>query len=207
MADGYGILFVYVFFLIIIVFTVIGLTLLVVSLIVSLKQRKGRILFWIGLVCLIPCFLTIVDNLKQKIQEWNELGSLMQAVEMHNYRNAEKAIREGSNINEINYTAYPGSPLTYAISKKDLKMVQLLVENGADINFEPKGRGSAPLNQAIYQKNIAIVTYLLENGADVLQENEVDRNNRPIAYAIRMNAGKEIIDILKEYAEVQLDVE
>ncbi|MDR2921515.1 MAG: ankyrin repeat domain-containing protein [Tannerella sp.] len=127
----------------------------------------------------------------------------MQAIEKHDYKKAEKAICEGSNINEISYSAYPGSPLTYAISKKDLKMVQLLVENGADVNFEPEGRGSDPLNTAIFQKDIAIVTYLLENGADVLQENVKDRSNRPITYAIRVNAGKEIIDMLREYTALQ----
>lgn len=206
MAEGYGalvFLFVYAILMLIIIFAVIGIVLLILSFYCKFKQRKGKTFFTAGLICLIPAFAWIINGLIHDKQEWDELGPLMQAVEKHDYKKAEKAIHEGSNINEINYTTYPGSPLTYAISKKDLKMVQLLVENGADINFEPEGRGSIPLNHAIFEKDVAIVTYLLENGADVLRKDEINRSNRPISYAIRMNAGKEIIDMLREYAGLQ----
>ena len=57
--------------------------------------------------------------------------------------------------------------------KGDMRIVQLLVEHGADINLKPSDYQVKPLERAIYNGNVSIVNYLLEQGADVSNMQEL----------------------------------
>ncbi|XP_013912088.1 PREDICTED: 2-5A-dependent ribonuclease [Thamnophis sirtalis] len=57
--------------------------------------------------------------------------------------------------------------LNSAVKKGDLKLVQQLLEDGADINAKVEC-GWTPLHSAVQRKSEEIVNFLLENGADPL---------------------------------------
>ena len=59
--------------------------------------------------------------------------------------------------------SYNGGLLS-AIGQGNIKMLKLMLENGADVNFEDH-MGSKPLHDAAYEGNIEIVRTLLKNGA------------------------------------------
>ena len=83
---------------------------------------------------------------------------------------AQKLLILGADINKA--SDYGRTALSYAISGhiRDIEMVQLLVENGADIHSKvPKKDGFyslRPLVQAILYSDEKIVSYLLEKGAE-----------------------------------------
>lgn len=59
------------------------------------------------------------------------------------------------------------TPLAAACASYQPKIVELLLENGADPNVEGGGRYEYPLLFALYQKDADIIRLLLEGGADV----------------------------------------
>ncbi|MCX8524718.1 ankyrin repeat domain-containing protein [Chryseobacterium formosus] len=64
------------------------------------------------------------------------------------------------------------TPLMYAIMKRDITVVNILIENGADVNI-PNKYGKTPLMVAVdmFKDDDAIIKLLLENGADPYQKN------------------------------------
>ena len=85
----------------------------------------------------------------------------------------------------------PNGSLSAAAASGDIPAVQLLLDNGADIN---KGEvGSYPLIQAAKHRQDGMVDYLLKNGADINVEDS--NGNNAITYSI-VNGDKKTMDIL-----------
>jgi len=113
------------------------------------------------------------------------------------------AIRD-SNIrkvrNLLKTTSTVNLPLTLdvslqaAINSNSLKVVKLLLDAGADVNFLPKGRWFTPLAHALASGRYDIARLLIQRGADVNKPSRgVPRatfGNVPLYYAIRSFTGR-----------------
>ncbi|ORX76884.1 ankyrin, partial [Anaeromyces robustus] len=77
-------------------------------------------------------------------------------------------IERGSDVNFIN-PKNGKSPLIYAVKKKSLPMVKLLIQYGADVNHN-NNMGYSSLCLSSRDDFFPIFKYLLENGADVNNE-------------------------------------
>jgi len=84
--------------------------------------------------------------------------------------------------------------LEAAINSNSLKVVKLLLDAGADVNFLPKGRWFTPLAHALASGRYDIARLLIQRGADV---NKLGRGtpratfgNVPLYYAIRSFTGR-----------------
>ena len=64
------------------------------------------------------------------------------------------------------------TPLEYAIYKKHYKIVKLIVDNGANINY-PDKYGVRPIEYAMHIQNIQICKYLYEKGA-LIDQKDID---------------------------------
>jgi hypothetical protein len=84
---------------------------------------------------------------------------------------AEILLQNGANVNDIetgkrrkgNSTRF--TPLIAACGCGNLDMVKLLVNNGADINYQNEYKHSA-LSEAVMTERYEVVVFLLQNGAD-----------------------------------------
>lgn len=89
----------------------------------------------------------------------------------------KKLLACGSEINCIDEKGF--TPLERAVKKKDIVMVQFLIQNGANINdkkgTKKRDRNRTALSVACDYGNIEIVSYLLSKGANtnILQHNEL----------------------------------
>lgn len=108
-----------------------------------------------------------VDNKK------HYLPPLSHVMQMKNESDAEKfaimLIESGANVNEPSQseTNLFNMPLMIAAWHGSLKLVKLLVENGAYVNQQDKKNGFTALMKAIFNKeDFSIVEYLLKHGAD-----------------------------------------
>ena len=91
---------------------------------------------------------------------------LLQAVEAKNYGAAEKALKEGENVNTP--TAEGQFPLWNAIWLGDTKMVELLLNHGADAKQKFKGENLINLLEVSSQEgHLEITRLLVKGGADV----------------------------------------
>ncbi|KAJ5069123.1 ankyrin repeat ph and sec7 domain containing protein secg-related [Anaeramoeba ignava] len=90
------------------------------------------------------------------------MTDLFKVIDSNSLKEVEKVLNE-KNINTPNFDI---SPLSFACQKKDidLKIVQLLVSKGADINFSS---GYRPLIFAIKNHNLELIDYLLSSGVDL----------------------------------------
>ena len=94
--------------------------------------------------------------------------SLVDAVRSGNIRSTRSFLKKGTSQKELDKC------LNYA-QHEGLRMVKLLVEHGANVNYIPSGGRKPPLHLAAVSGYQEIASYLIENGADVnLQDHEGD---------------------------------
>ena len=77
------------------------------------------------------------------------------------------------------------TPLTYAIAKNKLKIVETLINSGADIN-QRDAYGFTPLSKAISKGNTEIVSFLARKGVNFNQVSNKEWRT-PMVLAIKMN--------------------
>ena len=84
-------------------------------------------------------------------------------------------------------------PLIFAVKRNNVEFVNLLIENGADIN-EFSYNGNTPLLQAIDNDNIEIIKLLIDNGVNLNQYN--NEGKLPLEIAKEKN-NTEIISLIE----------
>ena len=114
--------------------------------------------------------------------------------------------------NNLNVTIGNGwTPLTSAIEHRQKEIIILLLENGADINFQQYS-GFSALHHAVdseidgtlqtygnvEETPIDLITLLLENGADV--NSKLDCGSTPLDIAKEYGCNK-IVNLLQEYCK------
>jgi len=179
-----------------IVFLVIGIGAVIVSFIIGIKRIAGKLFLVAGIICCIPYLYLLKQDIQSNIDKWNNLSPLFRAIEKKKYDKVKQLISEGCDINEDNIYINPPTPLTYAIDKGNIRIVKLLVENGANVNFISSINPTLnlPLSQAIFKGDTAIVNYLLQHGADV----SAKKDFFPIEFAINCN-NKDVVESLIKY--------
>ena len=107
----------------------------------------------------------------------NQAGesALMMAALKGNLAGAELLLARGAKVNQSGW-----SPLHYAAAGPDSKMVQLLIDRGADVEAASPN-GTTPLMMAAQYGSEASVDLLLSHGADLKRRNE--RNLDAIDFA------------------------
>lgn len=100
----------------------------------------------------------------------------------------------------FNDSFYGGTPLHYAASSGNLKLVQFLINNGADVNVRDSG-GHTPLFYAVSKGgNLQIVTHLLRNGAIIKPA-----DSTPILHFAALGGHIDIFQHLIEDQQCQFD--
>jgi len=90
--------------------------------------------------------------------------------------------------------------LMYAINNDENELVQLFIDNGADINYYSEESNSTPLSIAIYKGKLPIVQKLIDKKADINFYNK--NTGTPIGTAISFDK----LDILKLLIEKGADL-
>jgi ankyrin repeat protein len=93
---------------------------------------------------------------------------------------------------------YP-SPLTYAIERDDMVMIEALVMRGADVNLKDQEAGETPLMFAARYSSHKVVRALIDAGADVTAKNKEGKTALAIAEEDKDNLWRdEIVALLKQ---------
>ncbi len=103
-------------------------------------------------------------------------SALIEACRLKDYdiKFAQMLIEYGANVNDVetgerrNGNSTRETPLISAANSGKVEFIELLVKNGADINYKNEFEQSA-LSESIRLKNYNISLYLLQNGADYKQ--------------------------------------
>ena len=123
---------------------------------------------------------------------------LVEAVKAGDVQTAEETFRNGSlPASSVNaeHAQHTRTLLMEAVASGHLKMVQLLVQNGAGVNIAAaNSQGVEPLYEAVCKRDAEMVHYLLKHGADVMVR--TDRNVYPLHEAIWNN----MVDVVRELA-------
>jgi uncharacterized protein len=95
---------------------------------------------------------------------------------------SEFLISLGADVNQVAKNAIKIAPIHAAVSSKNLEMVKLLIENGADVNARQQ-QGFTPLQGAAGSGDLDIAKLLLQNGADPSACDEDGRTAADVAAA------------------------
>ena len=129
--------------------------------------------------------VTLIKNLlKAKVDinalDTEGLSSLHWAAIIGNAEVTKLLISEGANI-EIKGTIFKSSPLLFACQNGRTKIVETLLENGADINAK-SSNGTRAIHFAAQSGKTEIVKILLQKGLDINCKN--DDGETPLYYAM-----------------------
>ena len=95
---------------------------------------------------------------------------LLDAAADGNIAQVKELIKKGARLNPMCPPNYICQPLPYASENGDISMMQLLIDEGADVNGR-NAYGDTPLIYALGRKQIEAVKLLIKSGADVNQPN------------------------------------
>ena len=115
-------------------------------------------------------------------------------VELGLANDVQRLIRNGADINQPDNFTHSRSPLITAISRRNIVMVQLLIELGADVNLMVDG--ICPIHAACRMNSFMIVEALVEKGADVNVPDEYGYTPLDIALNFSSGRNEKIIDDL-----------
>jgi len=122
-----------------------------------------------------------------------EKDKFLNAVKKNDVKTVVKYIDNGMDVNVIN-DKNGWSALHYASFKGYSKMVQILLENGADVDMK-NFKGQTALHLAAKKGNLEVVKVLLSYGAD--PEAKDNYSKRPIDYSLENNK-KSLLILLTE---------
>lgn len=80
------------------------------------------------------------------------------------YDELKRLILKHKDLINVGFLLY--KPISIAISSSDIKMLQILIEFGADVNL-PISHDITPIYEAVVSDNIEIIRMLIKAGADV----------------------------------------
>eukprot|EP01132_Coremiostelium_polycephalum_P004808 gene4808-5994_t len=121
----------------------------------------------------------------------NSLPKLSEAIVNGNYEQVKEMIDSGNfKLDEIDFGGL--QPLHFTSRMGNVRMAELLLNVGADINAE-NNYGSTPLHEAVRRGEVDMVKFLIERKAD-LTIGDID-GNTPLHLAVRCEDG-ELIPIL-----------
>ncbi|MGD9590936.1 MAG: ankyrin repeat domain-containing protein, partial [Candidatus Berkiella sp.] len=97
------------------------------------------------------------------------------------------------------------TPLYMAVSRGQLKIAKLLIQNQADIDYQKSGyaqdAGSTPLHIAILNGDVKMATLLIKNGANLTLKDKHDKT----AFEITPKKHtKEIAELIQKYHRGEL---
>lgn len=135
---------------------------------------------------------------KAKVTPTVKKGSateVYEAVEQNDIARIKELLAEGADVNK-QQPETRHSALHIAIIKRSMKIAQLLVEEGANVNARNKTK-STPLHVAAMYGHDDIVMYLLSKGANVEAKESRGQTPLMIACTYKPSSGREsVIDIL-----------
>ena len=110
---------------------------------------------------------------KEKEEEVDLEKNLCRACSDGDLRGATSAIRAGANVNTQDCGGYNmDSPLIRAVQAKSKEIVELLIENGADVNLTRDPYTHKPLDWAIQYNYSEIIDILRKHGAETQYSDE-----------------------------------
>src|SRR3989339_844802 len=120
---------------------------------------------------------------------------LMQAIKEGNHFAVETLIRCGADVNWVNQTIERENPVFWAIKYDQPKILELLINRGADIYSEREEDYDTPLTYALHHKKFDMARLLINRGA-FLYGND-DNGDSPLISAI-LHKQTNIVELLIE---------
>lgn len=147
-----------------------------------MNKHVGKIV--LGLMLSVSLFFSIAqaEEIKENDQTERKKLEILQAALDGKIEIIKKYIDDGGDLeisSELHY--YRGTIISSAIIGEHLDIVKLLVENGANLNYEQPS-GVRPLNTAILVHKLGgkadIANYLREKGAEIGDTKKKQKSNR-----------------------------
>jgi len=125
------------------------------------------------------------------------------SISMNDYESAELLIKKGANPNKMSDSTYRQNiPLRSVCDKQNLKILKLLLDNGANPNITGSDGRTALFNAIEATKaNKEIIRYLIKNGADINKED--NSGISPLSFAESSKVS--LVKVLTESIEMKLD--
>lgn len=120
---------------------------------------------------------------------------LMQAIKEGNYIAVETLIHCGADVNWVNHSRRRENPVFWAIKYDQPKILELLVNSGADIYSDPEEDSFTPLTYAFHREQFDMARFLIDKGVNLHGTDK--KGDSPLVAAI-LHKQKDIVELLIE---------
>ncbi|CAA6802574.1 MAG: Unknown protein [uncultured Sulfurovum sp.] len=153
-------------------------------------------------LALVKLLVNHMNNINLYLDKTKTFPFFFKALEKGNYEIIELLLQRGMDINTKE--AYGNTPLFYAIENDDLKLVQLLIKEKADVNLLNDLLAKvSPLLLAVYLNRIEIAKLLIENGADINFQCDIHLESEDDFISVYALANEHDDQILADYLETK----
>ena len=135
------------------------------------------------------------SSVVQTLDELEFERGIWQAAVDNDFERVKSLIETGTSVDIKDKSGY--TALHYSSRAGNCKIVNYLLDNGADPNVQTKSGKESPLHRAAYQGHDEIVSLLLKRGANPLLQNSDGQTALHKAAAMNM---KNVVYILTEHS-------
>ena len=121
----------------------------------------------------LPCKIRVIESDESYIRR-PQYTPLYYAARLKRIQEASILLKLGANPNSQNYDKHKiynksdeVTPLHIAVQNNDVRMVQLLLKNGADIDLQMSSEGLTPLHIAAASGHLGMTRFLVSQGANI----------------------------------------
>lgn len=120
-------------------------------------KRKNKL----ALICLFACVMAgcvtfLYITIKQPVKEWFLSGDVYHAVEAGDAFEVERLLQRGANPNRFGAGGLVGgTPIKWAIQKRDVKILNVLIKHGANLNQGDNGWTPLDIAIGMYEYNLS----------------------------------------------------
>lgn len=151
---------------------------------------------------LVKLLVKYMNNVNLYLDEEKRFPIFFKALEQGNYEIIELLLQNGMDVNKKDLNG--DTPLLYAISMDDLKLVKLLIKYKADVNVVNDFIITiSPLVVAVSLNKIEIVKLLIENGADMNFQAKFNFKSRDYDISVYEFANLHDDQVLSDYLELR----
>jgi len=134
-------------------------------------------------------------------------GAIHEAVRKNNLDEVEKILKDNPSLVSSPDGDQKITPLHYASALGNVKMVRLLISEGADVNAVT-AKGMTPLHWAVRYDMVTTAAILIEKGADI--QAKTKGGHSPLKWAIGWKSKRAVRLLLSKtpsaYVDLSLDV-
>ncbi|MCF7793036.1 MAG: ankyrin repeat domain-containing protein [Candidatus Cloacimonetes bacterium] len=127
-----------------------------------------------------------IEFIFEDVEEIQQTRTIFTLIRDGNIEEVKDLVKQNPNIVDSTNSGY--TPLIFAVYYKNMDIVDLLLKNNADVNYQNPATKIDALNMSLRHRDLSLIKKLVKNGANINAQN--DRKETALHIAVRSNSNE-----------------